>query len=88
MNVFSHCLPHSAQLFRFSALQFNNEASGHLNHKPFYQYMPLLAAGFDPINGFAALLTGLSGVAAAPAADIDPALCSARCGILHDELRL
>jgi hypothetical protein len=25
--------------------------------------MPLLAAGFDPINGFAALLTGLSGVA-------------------------
>ncbi|WLG50423.1 MULTISPECIES: hypothetical protein [Pseudomonas] len=62
MNVFSHCLPHSAQLFRFSALQFNNEASGHLNHKPFYQYMPLLAAGFDPINGIAALLTGLSGL--------------------------
>jgi hypothetical protein len=28
LNVFSHCLPHSAQLFRFSALQFNNEASG------------------------------------------------------------
>jgi hypothetical protein len=50
--------------------------------------MPLLAAGFDPINGFAALLTGLSGVVTAPAADIDPALCSARCGILHDELRL
>jgi hypothetical protein len=25
--------------------------------------MPLLAAGFDPINGFTALLTGLSGVA-------------------------
>ncbi|WP_141232700.1 hypothetical protein [Pseudomonas sp. Irchel s3h14] len=62
MNVFSHCLPHSAQLFRFSALQFNNEASGHLNHKPIYQCMPLLAAGFDPINGFTALLTGLSGL--------------------------
>jgi hypothetical protein len=59
-------LPHSAQLFRFSALQFNNEASGHLNHKPVYQYMPLLASGFDPINGFAALLTGLFGVVMAP----------------------
>ncbi|MDZ4301056.1 MAG: hypothetical protein U1C13_05335, partial [Pseudomonas sp.] len=34
MNVFSHCLPHSAELFRFSAFQFTNEASGHLNHKP------------------------------------------------------
>ncbi|MFJ5237787.1 hypothetical protein ACIP86_13815, partial [Pseudomonas neuropathica] len=49
--VFSHCLPHSAQLFRFSALQFDNEASGHLNHKPADQYMPLLAAGLGPING-------------------------------------
>jgi hypothetical protein len=44
-------LPHSAQLFRFSALQFDNEASGHLNHKPADQYMPLLAAGLGPING-------------------------------------
>jgi len=26
--------------------------------------------------------------ATAPVADIDPTLCSARCGILHDELRL
>jgi hypothetical protein len=62
LNVFSHCLPHSAQLFRFSARQFNNEASGHLNHKPADQYMPLLAAGLGPINGLEALLTGLSGL--------------------------
>ncbi|HJR32233.1 MAG TPA: hypothetical protein VJ889_26225, partial [Pseudomonas sp.] len=88
LNVFSHCLPHSAQLFRFSALQFNNEASGHLNHKPFYQYMPLLAAGFGPINGVAAFADRALRVATAPVADIDPTLCSARCGILHDELRL
>ncbi|MNQ53151.1 hypothetical protein D3C85_671840 [compost metagenome] len=62
LNVFSHCLPHSAQLFRFSALQFNNEASGHLNHKPCDQYMPFLTAGWGPINGLRALLTGLSGM--------------------------
>jgi hypothetical protein len=60
--VFSHCLPHSAQLFRFTARQFNNEASGHLNHKPADQYMPLQAAGPGPINGLEALLTGLSGL--------------------------
>jgi len=34
------------------------------------------------------LADGAFRVVAAPAADIDPALCSARCGILHDELRL
>jgi hypothetical protein len=65
LNVFSHCLPHSVQLFRFSALQFNNEASGHLNHKPLHQYMPLLAAGWVQSTA-EALLTGLFGVAMAP----------------------
>jgi hypothetical protein len=48
----------------------------------------LRAAGFGPINGLEALLTGLFRVASVPVADIDPTLCSARCGILHDELRL
>jgi hypothetical protein len=33
LNVFSHCLPHSAELMRFSAFQFTNEASGHVNRE-------------------------------------------------------
>ncbi|MFJ7311189.1 hypothetical protein ACIQVE_00170, partial [Pseudomonas sp. NPDC098747] len=48
---YTHTITNSAQLFRFSALQFTNEAPGHLNHKPADQYMPLLAAGLGPING-------------------------------------
>ncbi|MNC11872.1 hypothetical protein D3C75_595810 [compost metagenome] len=62
LNVFSHCLPHSAQLFRFSALQFNNEAFGHLNHKPLYQYMPTTGGWVGTNQRLGALLTGLSGL--------------------------
>ena len=86
LNVFSHCLPHSAQLFRFSALQFDNEASGHLNHKPLTSTCHYWRLGGSNQRR-KALLTGFEGCDGAWA-DIDPTLCSARCGILHDELRL
>ncbi|MET1069461.1 MAG: hypothetical protein ABWY28_15765, partial [Pseudomonas prosekii] len=48
--------------FAFQLFNYDNEASGHLNHKPVYQYMPLRAAGLGPINGLEALLTGLCGL--------------------------
>ena len=76
LNVFSHCLPHSAELMRFSAFQFTNEASGHLNHEP----IPSTCRA----GGWARGLTQYLGALA----DIDLTLCSARLGILHDDLRL
>jgi len=45
LNVFSHLLPHSSELMRFSAFQFTNEASGHLNHEPDPPVHAVQAAG-------------------------------------------
>jgi hypothetical protein len=58
-------LPHSAELIRFSAFQFTNEASGHLNHKPKAPVHAINGGWVVPING-ARLADGLFGVLTAP----------------------
>jgi len=50
---------------RFSAYQFTNEASGHLNHKPYAPVHALNGGWVVPING-KSLADGVFEVATAP----------------------